>query len=110
MPTVPLPSVVAGANGAATITIRPNGRWRWIVSQITTKAPAAPFGSLCEIKRNGAPFIPFLVPTGDVASGVPYLDLGPGDSATIDWTLLTPGIRVSATIVYDIAQTGGPIG
>ena len=107
MPTFPLPSVTAGASGKVVLPIIPQGSWHWIVSQITTKAPNAPIGATCQIFYGGSIVVPFMVATGDVASGLPYLDIPPGGIATIEWTGLTPGIVCSATIIYEQAKPSG---
>lgn len=101
MITQPLPSATSGAAGTASIRIAPQGPWRWIVRQITTKAPAAPIGSTCEINYGGAIVVPFMVSTGDVASEDPPLEIPPGGYATIDWAGLGSGVVCKATIIYD---------
>jgi hypothetical protein len=107
MPTTALPSVTSDANGVATINIIPEGAWRWIVSQITTDAPNAPIGSTCKIKFGGSTIVPFMVPTGDVASGIPPLDIPAGGRASIEWTSLGPGVVCRATIIYEQARSRG---
>lgn len=93
----------ASAGGTATITIRTGGYQSWSITQISTEAPAAPsVGGTCKIRRNGAIVVPFMVPTGDVASGSPPIDITPADAVTIDWTGLTPGTAVSATVIYEV--------
>lgn len=108
MPTLALPSVVSDANGNAIIPIRPSGNWHWVVSQITTSAPGAPIGSTCKVKYGGAVIVPFMVSTGDVASGLPYLDIPSGAQATIEWAGLGAGIVCGAAIIYE--QTRGSRG
>jgi len=99
--TLPLPSVTSGAGGTATIPITPNGNWRWIVAQISTEAPNAPIGSSCKVRFGGAIVVPFMVPTGDVASGQPPLEVPPGRTATIEWAGLGSGVLCKATILYE---------
>jgi hypothetical protein len=97
-------SSAAVASGVATITIRTGGYQSWRITQISTEAPSAPsIGGTCKIRRNGAIIVPFMVPTGDVASGDPPVDITPADSVTVVWTGLSAGTVVAATVTYAVA-------
>lgn len=101
MITLPLPSQTSGAPGSVVIPISPVGQWKWVVRQISTEAPNAPIGSSCKIRYGGSIVVPFMVPTGDVASGEPPLEIPPGRTATIEWAGLGAGVLCQATIQYE---------
>ncbi len=96
-------SGTAIGGGTASVPVRTGGYQSWVVQQISTSAPSAPIGSTCKIRRNGVIVVPFMVPTGDVASGEPPIDLSPVDQITVDWTGLVAGSAVEVTIIYEVA-------
>jgi len=96
-------SVVVGADGKATATIKPNAVHKWSVSQVSVELPGAPVGATCAIRRNGLLVTP-VIPTGDVASGEPPVEIGPGDRLTVEWAGCTPGQTGSVLVIYDVTR------
>jgi hypothetical protein len=101
MPITTIPGRITGTTGQ--VVIKTGGSQTWIVSQITTNAPAAAFTATCKIRRNGVIIVPFMVPTGDVASGEPPIEIGPSDTITVDWTGVTAAVAIEATAIYEKA-------
>lgn len=97
--TLALPTSIAPASGAVTITIS-SGAQEWLVQQISTTCDAAPVGATCRVYKDGA-IVSKMLPAGDVASGDPPVRLLIGEQMTIVWTGLTTGAVCNATVIYD---------
>ena len=99
---------VAAADGTAIVRISSEGNTTLIIQQISTSVSplsSAPAGSTATISKNGI-FITRTIPTGGVASGLPYVDLDPkvGDEITVDFTGLTPGALCTENVIYELKE------
>lgn len=97
-------TAIATAGGVAVVTVS-SGAQKWVVQQYSTECvfgavSGAPIGAQCFVRKNGS-IITRLISAGDVASGVPYLELRTGDVSTITWTGVTPGASCKVTAIYD---------
>jgi len=100
MATKTYSAIVAG-DGTAVATIQPTTGRGWKVSQVSVELAAAPTGATCNVRRNGALVTP-IIPTGDVASGEPPVDLQVGDELTVQWAGCTPGQVGRVLIIYEV--------
>lgn len=97
--TLALPTAIAPASGAVTITIS-SGAQEWSVQQVSTTCSTAPVGATCRLYKNGS-IVSKMIPAGDVASGDPPVRLLVGEQMTVVWTGLTTGAVCNATVIYD---------
>lgn len=93
--------VVVG--GTATITIRPDTRRPWIVSQISTELATAPAGSTCALRKNGS-LVTSLVAPGDIADGSPAVRVTSSDTLTVIWTGCTVGDVAKAYVIFEYEE------
>jgi hypothetical protein len=99
---LPLNATV-GADGTATATFsaaRATNERPFVVAQVSIRLAAAPVGATCELQLNGV-FLTALIPTGDVADGVPAIPLGPFESMAVIWSGCTAGQVGTALFIYD---------
>ena len=94
-------SATAGADGVATATIRPTGRQSWTVSQVTVSMTDAPSTALCELRKNSAIVVPYLLAQGDTAGNDPPVVLRHNDYLRIIWSRCTPGNVGQVYYIYD---------
>ena len=88
------------STGALTLTVKPTGRQTWIVSQVSISMTTAPFGALCNLKKNGVIVTP-MIASGDAAGGDPPVQLRYNERLTVEWTGATSGDVGTALIIYD---------
>ena len=95
-------TAVAGGTGAATVTIKPDGRETWSVSQVSVENASAPAGATCTLRKNGNLVSP-MVAQADTAAGDPPVLLLPwkSDVLTVEWRGCTPGNVGSVFMIYD---------
>lgn len=96
-------SAVVGVSGTATISVRPDNRRAWVVSQASTELANAPSGSTCTLRKNGS-LITTMVAAGDVAEGAPPIRLGTSDVMTIAWAGCSPGSVAKVYLVFDYEE------
>lgn len=90
-----------GADGTLSIPFGPGSRTRrWVVSQVSVEMSTAPIGSTCALRESGRLITP-LIPTGDVASGEPAIELQGYETLTVAWASCTAGDVGHVTVVYD---------
>jgi hypothetical protein len=96
-------SVTIGAAGTGTITFsaaRATNARPFVVQQVSVKVAGTPIGATCELQVNGV-FLTALIPTGDVADGVPAIELGPFETLAVVWAGCTPTQVATALFIYD---------
>ena len=93
-------SGIIDANGALTISLRPDSRKPWEIQQVASIAPNAGANSSAQIFRNGSP-ITALGTRNGTASGLPYVTLRPAETMTVVYANGTPGALVTVNFIYD---------
>lgn len=93
-------SAKVGAGGTATVTVKTGSMRAWVVAQVSVELASAPVGATCDIRKNGYLITP-VIPTGDVASGEPYVLLDPTDTLTINWAGCTLNTVAKALVFYE---------
>ena len=96
-------SVVIGAGGTGTVTIRTGSREAWIVSQVSVELPGAPSGATCDMRLNTR-LVTLLIAPGDAASGDPPVTLLDTDTLTINWAGCTVGTVGQVLIFYEVRR------
>lgn len=96
-------SAIVGADGRATITLRPDGKQTWEVSQVSPELPGAPGNATGTVRKNGALIAPF-EPAGDAVGGEPSVRLVLGDALTVEWTNCVPGSSARALFLYGVVS------
>jgi hypothetical protein len=93
--------VVPIGQTSVTVAFGPGSRNRtWTVSQVSVEMVNAPLGASCEL-RKGDRLITFLIATGDVGAGDPPIVLTAGETLTVKWSGVTPGLTGKVFVVYD---------
>lgn len=105
MPDRTYTAVATGA-GLATVTIAPDRREVWSVSQVSMEMSAATSGTTCTLRKNGSLVSP-LVAQADSAAGDPPVVLLPlkNDRLTVEWVGAPVGAVGSVYIIYDQLTT-----
>jgi hypothetical protein len=93
-------SVVIGAGGTGTVTIRTGSREAWIISQVSIELASAPSGATADMRLNGS-LVTLMVAQGDAAGGDPPVTLLDTDTLTINWTGCTAGTVGKVIIFYE---------
>jgi hypothetical protein len=91
-------SVIIGAGGTGTVTVKTNAVESWVVAQVSIELQGAPSGATADLRKNGYLVTP-MIAAGDVAAGEPALLLLPSDTLTINWAGCTPG-QVGKVLVF----------
>lgn len=92
----------ADAAGDLTLTFRGRSSQAVRVTQVTAEMPTGA-GGRCSVRVDGALISP-LVPTGDAASGEPYIWVQPGSELTVEWTGAPAGAEGAMVVIYDLRE------
>jgi hypothetical protein len=93
-------SGVIDANGALTISLRPDSRRPWVVSQVASFAEGAGGSASAQIFKNGAPITALGVRNG-TAGQQPFITLRPSDTMSVVYAGATVGAPVTVNFIYD---------
>lgn len=93
-------SVVIGAGGTGTVSIKTGTREAWIISQVSIELASAPSGATADMRLNGA-LVTLMVAQGDSAAGDPPVTLLESDTLTINWAGCTVGTVGKVLIFYE---------
>lgn len=93
-------SATVGSNGKATYTLSPTGVYSWTVQQVSTELSGAPLGATSDIRKNGT-LVTIMAAAGDVAAGLPYEEVRPGEQFTVNWYGCTSGQVGKVHVVFD---------
>jgi hypothetical protein len=93
-------SVVIGAGGTGTVSIKTGSREVWIISQVSIELPTAPSGSTADLRLNDR-LVTVMIAAGDAATGDPPVTLLETDTLTVNWAGCTPNTVGKVLIFYE---------